>query len=224
MKKRLLLTTAIPALLAGCSYYPNFIYPAHEMQTRPQVYSYPQSGPTTSKQITWQGEGALGPCVAEEVVSGSPVPLADRQRIAQETGMDPASTQQFMDVRTGFVLACGVSNPLVKMVLDPPVQRNQRAASTPMPSFTDHQIVRSARSYNTSKAIDCESTVVMVRQKFNQPQVKAIHGPATLREFGNVQVPAGWSVPLTPVAINGKTTGSEMICTQAKMVSTPSFR
>lgn len=219
-----LATTAAVALLTGCSYYPNFVYPAHEMQTRPQVYSYPQSGPTTVKQITWQGEGALGPCVAEEVVSGSPVPLADRQRIAQETGMDPAATQQFMDVRTGFVLACGVANPLVKMVLDQPTQRNQRQAAPVVPSFTDYQIVNSGRSYNTSKAVDCESNVVLVRQKFNQPSVKAIHGPTVLREFGNVRVPAGWSVPLTPVMINGKVTGSETFCTQAKMVSVPSFR
>lgn len=216
----LLATAAAAALVSGCAYYPRYNYPAHEMRTSPQVLSYPQSGPTTTKQITWQGQGALGPCVAEEVVSGSPVPMADRLRIAQETGMDPASAQQFMDVRTGFVLACGVANPLVKMVLDPP-QRNQRPAAAL--GFTDYQVVDSGRSYNTSKAIDCQSTVVMVRQKFNQPHVKAIQGPTILREFGNVQVPAGWSVPLEPVAINGKVMGSETVCAQTKMVSTPTF-
>lgn len=226
------LTALATALLAaGCSTPPARVYtPVHDREITPMVLSFPQTQ-SFETRLAWKGPETLGNCLGTEIASAGPIPAGASASAAQTLNMDAGTSATFTGLtRTGLTIACGIGSKAAEVPLQQARRLNPRqaaaaaAATQAAPVFNNVRIAQTGDYFLPNNFTQCKATLVMVqpdtlRPGQNMPEM--VHGPRTLPEFGNYQLPAGWAVPKVPVAYNGGTHGSSTLCTHAMTVTKP---
>lgn len=177
--------------MAACSVQPVAQYPDYTTQVQPLPRVQPATPVTRQAFSFLAADATLGRCSGEQRSSNGQRLAID---ISCSTGRDDLN----------------------------PRSREGRAYAASFPAFGSIEQVVLPNQFNSANFTSCKGVLVMVDPKTHIPGSPKpgplVHGPATLKEYGNYQVPAGMAAITSPVRYEGAVYNSSLNCWGAQLL------